>query len=496
MLCGMLLINGKIIKMNNVINKFLLAGDKFIPEMHLKQPQFVYSACGPFTRHKERIKKFKQTGDTRYIYRNEFDKACFQQDSAYADHKDLINRTEADKVLRDKVYDIASNPEYDGYQKGLASMIYKFFDKKSIGRGTTKSKDSSLILANEFHKPVIKTFNKRKVYSQFKDNIWGVDLADMQPLSRKNKDIKYLLCAIDFYSKYAFVIPLKDKKGISIVNAFNKIIKQSTRKPNKIWVDQRSEFYNLVFKKWLSDNDIIMYSTFNESKSVIAERFIRTLKNKLYEHMTPSGKNVYYNVLDDVVNKYNNTRHNAIKIKPIDVGDNKRLYIDEHNEKDRFKVGDRVRISKFKNIFAKGYTPNWSTEIFIINKINDTVPYTYNLKDLNNEEIIGSFYDRELQKTKCNYKMSTYYPPYKGSSNNIKVELDLSNDATKDDVKNITHVGVSSYATKTNLAALKTEVDKIDTDKLKTVPADLAKLSNAVKNDVVKKLIIILKLLL
>ena len=135
--------------MNNIINKFLLAGDKFMPEMHLRQPEFVYSACGPFTR----IKKFKQTGDTRYIYRNELDKACFQHDSAYADHKDLINRTEADKVLKDKAYDIASNPEDDGYQKGLASMVYKFFDKRSAAEsspleriGSGIKKDSSLIL--------------------------------------------------------------------------------------------------------------------------------------------------------------------------------------------------------------------------------------------------------------------------------------------------------------------------------------------------------------
>ena len=196
MLYGMLLID-KFINMNNVINKFLLAGDKFMPEMHLRQPQFVYSACGPFTRHKERIKKFKQTGDTRYIYRNELDKACFQHDSAYADHKDLINRTKSDKVLRDKAYDIASNPEYDGYLRGFASMVDKFFDKKAtadpsakhvMGSGVKKLKDtakpsslerSSSILADELHKPVIKKFNKRKVYSQFKDNIWGVDLADM-----------------------------------------------------------------------------------------------------------------------------------------------------------------------------------------------------------------------------------------------------------------------------------------------------------------------------
>ena len=183
MLCRGLLDN-KIINMNNIINKFLLAGDKFMPEMHLRQPRFVYSACGPFTRHKETIKKFKQTGDTRYIYRNELDKACFQHDSAYADHKDLINRTKSDKVLRDKAYDIASNPEYDGYQRGLASMVYKFFDKKSTaepsslertGSGFKKLKNtaklSSSILTHELHKPIIRNFNKRKVYSQFKDNI-------------------------------------------------------------------------------------------------------------------------------------------------------------------------------------------------------------------------------------------------------------------------------------------------------------------------------------
>ena len=135
-----------------------------------------------------------------------------------------------------------------------------------------------------------------------------------------------------------------------------------------------------------------MYSTYNEGKSVVAERFIRTLKNKLYKHMTATGKNVYYDVLDDVVNEYNNTKHNTIKMKPKDVkNDNKRVHIDEHNKKSaRYNVDNRIRIS----IFAKGYTPNWSKEIFIVNKTNDTVPYTYNLKDLNGEEIIVSFYDR------------------------------------------------------------------------------------------------------
>ena len=182
-----------------------------------------------------------------------------------------------------------------------------------------------------------------------------------------------------------------------------KIIKQSNRNPNKIWVDQGSEFYNHNFKKWLSENNIEMYSTYNEGKSVVTERFIRTLKNKLYKNMTASNKNVYYNVLDDVVSEYNNTKHSTIKMKPTDVKDNKRAYIDEHNEKDsRFKIGDRVRISKFKNIFAKGYTPNWSKETFIVDNINDTAPYTYNIKDLNGEKLWVIFMIKNYKKLNYN----------------------------------------------------------------------------------------------
>ena len=131
--------------------------------------------------------------------------------------------------------------------------------------------------------------------------------------------MRFLLCAIDIFSKYAWVVPLKDKKGISIVKAFKIILKQSnSRKPNKIWVDKGSEFYNASFKKWLQDNDIVMYSTHNEAKS---ERFIRTLKSKIYKYMTSISKNVYIDKLDDIVDEYNNTYHTTIKMKPIDVKD-------------------------------------------------------------------------------------------------------------------------------------------------------------------------------
>ena len=182
------------------------------------------------TRHKEKIKEFKRTGDTCLLYRNELDKACFKHDAAYAKYKDVENRLISDQKLRNSAYDIASNPKYDGYQRGLAGMVYKCFDskvapldKKTIS-GTGNAKPSSLertgnnkILAEELHKPVIKKFNKRKVYSQFRDNIWGVNLADTQSLSKKNKDIKYLLCAIDLFSKYAFVVTLKDKKELVLL---------------------------------------------------------------------------------------------------------------------------------------------------------------------------------------------------------------------------------------------------------------------------------------
>ena len=143
----------------------------------------------------------------------------------------------------------------------------------------------------------------------------------MQLIKKFNKGFRFLLCVIDFFSKYAWVVPLKDKKGVSIVDAFQKILDDSNRKPNKIWVDKGSEFYNSSFKKWLKDNDIEMYSIHNEGKSVVAERFIRTLKNKIYKYMTAISKNVYIDKLDDIVNEYNNTYHRTIKMKPVDVKD-------------------------------------------------------------------------------------------------------------------------------------------------------------------------------
>ena len=219
----------------------------------------------------------------------------------------------------------------------------------------------------------------------------------MQLISKFNKGFRFLLCVIDIYSKYAWVVPLKDKKGVSTVNAFQSILNKSKRKPNKIWVDKGSEFYNRSMNSWLEKNDIEMYSTHNQGKSAVAERFITTIKNKIYKYMTSISKNVYIDKLDDILDKYNNKKHRTIKMKPIDVKDN--TYIigfgkEVNDNYPKFKVGDHVRISKYKNIFSKGYTPNLSEEVFVIKKIKNTVPWAYVIDDLNCEEITVTFYEK------------------------------------------------------------------------------------------------------
>ena len=166
--------------MNEIVNKFLLARDKFMPEMHLREPGYTYSACGPFTKNEERMEKCKETEDSRYIYQNELDKACFQHDMAYGDFKDLTRRTASDKILRDKAFNIAKNPKYDGYQRGLASMFNNIFEKKSPGSGIKNKIISNKELDENLHKPIIKKFKKIKVQSSFIYSIWGTDQSDMQ----------------------------------------------------------------------------------------------------------------------------------------------------------------------------------------------------------------------------------------------------------------------------------------------------------------------------
>ena len=180
---------------------------------------------------------------------------------------------------------------------------------------------------------------------------------------------------------------------------FKKILDESNSKPNKTWVVKRNEFYNRSMISWLQNDDVEMHSTHNEGKSVVAKRFIRTLKNKIYKHMTSIWKNVYIDNLADIVNKYNYTYHSTIKMKPVDVKSSTYIDFNKQNDKEdaKFEVGDLVRITKYKNIYAKGYILNWTKEMFVIKRVKNTVPWTYVISDLNGEKIVGTFYEKKLQ---------------------------------------------------------------------------------------------------
>ena len=264
-------------------------------------------------------------------------------------------------------------------------------------------------IAEEIHKPARKKFERRKVISFNVDDIWGVDLVDMRSLKRYNDDFSYLVTIIDIYSRYAFAFPIKNKTGNTLVNVFEKIFEKYKRKPKKLWVDRGSEFYNRQFLDFLKDNNIKIYSTYGEHKSAVIERFNRTLKTIMYKWFTRNNTKRWNDIIFKLIDRYNNHYHSTIDMKPIQALKPKnKSYIDklmfqiypkEHKEP-KYKVNDNVRISRTKGTFEKGYTPNWTYEIFTIYKINNTNPVTYKLKDYNGEIIEGSFYEQELQKTK------------------------------------------------------------------------------------------------
>ena len=284
-------------------------------------------------------------------------------------------------------------------------QLSTFLIKKTSGSGIKNENIPNIELAKEFNKSIIRKC-KKKEHSFFIDNIWGADFADMQLISTFNKRICFLLCVINIFSKYVWVIPSKNKKGTTITNVFQNILDESNCKPNKIWVDKSSKFYNRSMKSFLQNNNVEMYSTNNEEISVFLERFIRTLKNKIYKYMTSISKNVYIEKLDDIVNKYHrhnkyNIYHKTIKMKLADVNPSMYIDFDMENNKEgtKLKVRDNVRISKYKNILAKEFQVlNWSEEISVIKKVKNTVPWTYVISDLNGEEIVGTFDEKELQK--------------------------------------------------------------------------------------------------
>ena len=258
------------------------------------------------------------------------------------------------------------------------------------------------MLAEELHKPVKRKFKRRRVFVNGIDKIWASDLADMSALSKDNKGFNFLLLVIDIFSKYGWIIPLKDKKGKTVADALKTIFEE--RKPKKLWTDKGKEFYNKDVKGLVE-----IYSTENEEKSSVVERWIRTMKEKMWKYFTDNNTYNYIDILTELVEDYNNTVHSSIKMSPVEASKKKNeltvwrnLYPDRYKKHDltpKFSVGDEVRISKKKKVLEKGYTTRWTEEIFTITRIQNTNPITYKIADLTGEEIAGTFYEPELQKT-------------------------------------------------------------------------------------------------
>jgi hypothetical protein len=225
----------------------------------------------------------------------------------------------------------------------------------------------------------------------------------MQAFAEFNDGVKYLLCVIDIFSKYGWIVPLKSKTGVEVADAFKKIFSEG-RKPEKLWVDKGKEFYN----KDVKSLGVELYSTENEEKSCVVERWNRTMKEQMFKYFSANSTRRYVDILDELVDRYNITKHSSIKMTPVDASKKANESIVFMNlygcspakhMKPKFSVGDRVRITKKKKEFEKGYTPRWTEEVFTISKIQYTDPITYKITDMNGEEIQGTFYEQELQKT-------------------------------------------------------------------------------------------------
>jgi len=256
---------------------------------------------------------------------------------------------------------------------------------------------------------VIRKFERRHVNAFSIDDVWGADLVEMGEWTKQNNGYKYMLNVIDIFSKYAWSIPMKNKTGITTLGAFRKIAKESGRIPKHIWVDKGLEFYNKDVNSWLKENNIVMYSTYGEHKSAVVERFNRTLKGMMWKRFTAENIRNWIDMLDKLMKTYNNKVHSTIGMSPVKASQkqNEMKVLQNTIEKTRltpiskakFKIGDKVRISRTKSTFEKGYLPNWSEELYIVDKVQETLPVTYKVKDLLDEEIEGSFYEKELQKT-------------------------------------------------------------------------------------------------
>ena len=278
-------------------------------------------------------------------------------------------------------------------------------DRRKIDKTEKQHSLEKRILVNELHAPARRNFRRRHVVVKGYDDLWQADIVEMRPYARANKGYNYIMTVIDVLSKYAWAIPLKTKGGSEAAATFSTIFRDYRRIPKNLQTDRGKEFYNADFQQLVKKHDINHYSTYTVMKASVVERFNRTLKNDMWKMFTLNGSYKWADDLSRLVSNYNNRKHRTINMRPSDVtpATAKRLLSTVYSRVKiagpaKFKLGDAVRVSKFKTIFEKGYTPNWSTEIFKIVKVQQTNPVTYLLEDWRGNPIEGGFYEHELLK--------------------------------------------------------------------------------------------------
>jgi len=270
-----------------------------------------------------------------------------------------------------------------------------------------KISSEKLQLVNELHTPARRNFPRRHVIVRGYDDLWQADLVEMRSYARANRGYHYILTIIDVLSKYAWAVPLKTKSGIEVALLIARILQDDKRCPNNLQTDKGKEFYNTNVQNLLKKYSINHYSTYSTIKASVVERFNRTLKNNMWKMFTLNGNYIWIDSLQRLVLDYNMRKHRTIGMRPIDVTPSNadKLLATVYNRLKiaapaRFKIGDSVRISKFKTLFEKGYTPNWTTEVFKIIKVQKTNPVTYLLEDSYGKHIAGGFYEPELLQVK------------------------------------------------------------------------------------------------
>lgn len=376
----------------------------FKPKKGFVLPNHKYT--GPFNPLHEQLDKDDKALPGQEPF-NVVDEVSRKHDICYRDNDSKEGKKTCDRDMLIELNMLKPSNRRESFDTALVRAIIGIKHKLGLGIKPTKIQWSNE-LADELHKMVRRKFQKRKVVSNQVDEIWAADLVEMQSFAKRNNGIRYLLMIIDIFSKYGWIIPLKTKTASEVTDAFQRIFKEG-RVPSKIWSDKGGEFYNKSLQNLLKKDNIQLYSTENEEKSSVVERWNRTIKQMMWKYFTANNTDKYLDILPALVKKYNNTKHRSIKCTPVEASKPENqakvfnaLYGDTPllKKEPRFHLNDKVRIAKKKKTFEKGYTPNWTEEIFTISSVKQTKPPTYTIIDSKGDEIQGTFYEPELQKSK------------------------------------------------------------------------------------------------